>query len=161
METVTPLPDPERLRDICGQIARSVTRQISEILLEPGLGEPEDEVCTVYTSFERGFPFTLDLVADLSLFRRLTQRMMRREQVSAQDVEDAAKEYFNVVCGGIVAALYRATGQAGRFRIPSFCRGFHQPEEGLERNWEAVYLGDRDERARLVCYMAPQETMKQ
>ncbi len=161
MDTVTLLPSPERLREICGQTARSVTRQISEIMLEPGLGLPEEETCTVYTSFERGIPFTLALTADSSLFRRLTQCMMRCERVSLQDIEEAAKEYFNVVCGGIVAALYRATGQGGRFRIPSFCRGAHQPEEGQQEHWEAIYLGDRDERARLACYITPPETLKQ
>lgn len=161
MNSTTALPAPERLREICGQTARSVTRQISDILLEPGVGPPEDEVCTVYTSFERGLPFTLALSADLSLFRRLTQRMMRRERVSEQDMEDSAKEYFNVVCGGVVAALYRATGQAGRFRIPSFCQGGHQPPEGEQEDWEAIYLGDRDEKARLVCYMAPREALPQ
>ncbi len=148
MDTILP---PEQLRDICERSACSVTRQTSGILLELGERPPQEDVCTVYTSFERGASFALTLSADGRFFRRMSQHSVLREQVSLQDIEDSAVEYFNVLCGGVAVALYRGTKTAVRFKIPEFHYGPFVPE-GREEEWALELRGDRGERVRLACY---------
>ena len=50
--------EPAQLREICQQTANAVTRQTAGIVLELGSGPPRGaDVCTVYTTFERGVTF--------------------------------------------------------------------------------------------------------
>lgn len=145
---------PERLREICQQTANTVTRQTSGIVLELGSGPPDpDDACTVYTTFERGVDFSLAMSAEPSFFERLCRRIIHQEQVETRDVEETAIEYFNVLCGGIAVAIFRATNTASRFRIPKFCRGIHRPE-GRQEEWTLNFQGDWQERTSLCCYSA-------
>lgn len=47
--------------------------------------------------------------------------------MAPQDVEDFAKEYFNVICGQFVARLFQLTKVASRFRIPVFPASIRNP----------------------------------
>lgn len=139
----------ERLIEIFDQVVREVTRRESGICLAPGETEPEGELFTVYTVFERGFNTCLSLCAELSMFVRLTRGMMQKEDVSRRDVEDFAKEYFNVLCGHIVSRLFQETKIPARFSPPAFHQGRHVPENHL-RHIVLTYAGDRNEHAQLI-----------
>jgi len=144
----------DRLRSIYDQSARIVTEQTSGILLVQSPIPLHRDICTLYTNFERCVHSGLAMCADTSLFTRLTQNMMHIDEVDARDVEDFAKEYFNVLCGHIAAALFRDTKLAARFQIPVFYRGWYQPANQQE-SWELSFLSDKKEGARLIHYKSP------
>jgi len=147
---------PELLREFCGQAARSVTWQVGGIELGPGNGPPVGDVRLVFTPFTKGVTMALALRAEASFFRRISCCMMGREWTDEQDMEDSAKEYFNVLCGGVVAALYCSAKAVTRFDIPTFHEGGYQPQ-GWQEDWTLDFLSDNNEHARLICYTAPQD----
>lgn len=151
MDTVLSL---NQLREIYGSSTCLVTEQTSGIRLEPRDVQLDGDVCTLYTSFDKNVHSGLAMYADSRLFHRLTQRMMRAEEVNAQDVEDFSKEYFNVLCGHIAVALFRDTKVAARFQIPAFHRGWYRPKEQEER-MRLDFLSDGNEGIRLIHYKAP------
>jgi len=142
----------QRLNEIYEQAARYVTEEMSGIRLSAEKCPMTGELCTVYTYFVgNGVRSGLAFCAEKGLFTRLTQQMMQSEEVEPQDVEDFTKEYFNVLCGNITAAMYQDTKVAARFRFPEFCRGRYQPGDQWE-SWELGFHSDQDENARLVHY---------
>lgn len=142
----------QRLNEIYEQAARYVTEEMSGIHLSEGKCPLTGEICTVYTYFVgNGVHSGLAFYAEAGLFKRLTQHMMQSEEVEPQDVEDFTKEYFNVLCGNITAAMYHDTKVAARFQFPEFCRGRYQPGDQCE-SWELGFHSDHDENARLVHY---------
>lgn len=146
------------LQDILDQTLRRVTQTAAGIQLQRGGSGPNGAgLCTVYTVFERGFSSALALCADATLFTRLARHMLCMDDVTPQDVEDFAKEYFNVVCGHITAELYRNTNISARFQIPSFCRTRYVPEDRREL-FAITYAGDQNEAARLIHYTCVPET---
>lgn len=134
--------------------ARFVTEQTSGIQLQESTAPLKGEVYTIYTSFERAVHSSIAFCAEIGFLRRITQRMMRSEEVDLQDVEDFSKEFFNVLCGHIAGALFRETKAAVRFQIPSFYPGQYQPQ-AREKGWELCYRNEREENARLIYYKAP------
>lgn len=154
MDTILP---QEKLCEVFDQITRDITEKVAGVRLYQGNAPPSDDVCTVYAAFERGFSSSLSLCAERSLFTRLTQHMLQEESVSEQDVEDFSKEYFNVLCGYVASALYRATGVASRFGIPSFHRGRYRPPDQQD-HFEISYFSDRDESARLTHHTRNEES---
>ncbi len=150
MDTVLP---QERICRIYEQSVEAVMEQISGIRLNLGEDSLHKEVCTVYTSFEKSVCSGLAFCAETSLFVRLAKRMMWSEQVEFLDVEDSAKEYFNVLCGHIAAALFHDTKIAARFKIPVFYRGPYWPG-GQEEGWRIHFVSDQNEIAQLIHYKA-------
>ncbi|MBD5118388.1 MAG: chemotaxis protein CheX [Clostridiales bacterium] len=149
MDTVMP---EEKLREVLDQIARKVTEDSVGIRLvqrEPELGS---DICTVHISFRQGFRSSLSLRADTAMLTHLTQSMLKEDSVTSQDLEDVAKEYLNVLCGHIAAALYRATRVVARFSVPSFHRGTYSPEDHREQ-FVLSYVGDRAGTAQLVHHV--------
>lgn len=142
----------EKLREVLDQIARKVTEDSVGIRLvqrEPELGS---DICTVHISFRQGFRSSLSLRADTAMLTHLTQSMLKEDSVTSQDLEDVAKEYLNVLCGHIAAALYRATCVVARFSVPSFHRGTYSPEDHREQ-FVLSYAGDRAGTAQLVHHV--------
>lgn len=150
------IASPEQLREFCAQAARSVTRQIGGIELGAGNGPPRGDERLVFAPFTKGVEMALALRAETGFFQRISCRMMRREWADEQDMEDSAKEYFNVLCGGVVAALYRSAKAVTRFDIPTFHKGGYRPQ-GWREDWSMDFLGDNGEHARLICYMPPRD----
>ena len=155
MDTIVTQAELEKLFD---ETLQEVTRRVGGIRLQQEGGDlpPEGEVYTVYVKFDRGVRSSLCLSADKSMFLRLTRFMMRREDVTRQDIEDFAKEYFNVVCGHIAAKLFQKTQVSSRFSVPGFCSGHYRPEDH-EEGFVLSYSGDRSEGAQLV-HLVPVET---
>jgi len=153
MDTIVSREELEKMFD---QTLREVTSRVGGIHLHQVDSLPEGELYTVYVTFDRGLQSSLCLCAEKSMFLRLTRFMMRREEVTYQNMKDFSKEYFNVVCGHIAAKLYAATRRACRFSVPGFCSGRYQPEEH-EAYIALSYAGDQNERARMV-HLVPVET---
>ncbi len=142
----------EKLQEVLDRITRQVTEESAGIHLHPGKSGPEKDQCTVHVRFHRGFLSNLSLRADVEMFTRLARSMLQTEQITVQDLEDVAKEYFNVLCGHIVAALYKATHVGSRFGVPSFHRGAFIPKNRREQ-FVLNYSSDRDEAAQLAHHV--------
>lgn len=142
----------EKLREGLDQIIREVTEASTGIALTRGDAEPGENICTVHIGFRRGFHSSLSLRADSALFARLAQSMLSVEQTTAQDLEDVAKEYFNVLCGHIAAALYKTTHVSARFSVPSFHWGRYSPA-GHKEQFVIRYSSGRNEVAELVHHV--------
>lgn len=147
----------EYLLDVLDRTLRRVTQTLADIRLDRGGDGPDGDLCTVHTTFERGFGSGLTLCADTALFVRLARGMLHdEEEITSEDVEDFAKEYFNVVCGHIAAEMYRSTNIPARFRVPGFCRGHYAPED-RRALFALSYASDRDEALQLTHYTSAQE----
>lgn len=146
MNTVLPL---ERQAEIFDQVIRDITQRAAGINLCPGETEPNGELFTVHAVFDRGFPISLSLLAEASMFVRLTRCMMQKDEVTPQDVEIFTKEYFNVLCGHIASRLYQETKIPVRFGIPAFYQGRYSPEDHSE-HIVLTYISDGNESAQLI-----------
>lgn len=142
----------ERLKEILDWLVREVTEDSAGIQLIQEESEPGTDTCTVYISFRRGFRSSLSLRADVAMLTRMAKSMLKKEQVTRQDIEDVAKEYFNVLCGHLTAALYKATRIPARFSVPSFHWGEYSPE-GRQEQFALNYSSGRDEAAQLIHHI--------
>lgn len=138
----------EKLQDVFDQVTREITENVSGIRLCIGESSLEEDSCTVYAAFAKGFHSSLALCADTAMFVRLTQSMLQAEEVTPQDVEDFTKEYFNVLCGHIASRLFQVSKVASRFGIQEFYNGRYQPENQTEQ-FAICYSSDKNEGARL------------
>lgn len=125
----------ELFQNVVDQALREVITQMSGIALIRGGSPPSGELCTVYTAFDGNFQASLLMCADNGMFIRMAQRLTHREQVAKEDIEDAVKEFFNVLCGHIAVDLFRATQLKAHFHIPYYVEGCHIPNE---QEWPLV-----------------------
>lgn len=138
-----------RLAKLFDESIRDVTKRAAGINLYQGGAPPERDVFTVSAYFESGFRTSLSMCAEKSLLIRITQGMMQEEDVTDQDIEDFVREYFNMVCGHIVACMFSATRVAARFSIPSFHHGWYEPE-GQEEQFILSYIGEGNESVQFI-----------
>lgn len=149
MNTALPQKELERLLDAA---VREVTESIAGVQLCRGGDPPGDDLCTVHIAFRKEFHSSLSLRADTSMLTGLAQSALRMETVSPQDLEDFAKEYFNVLCGKIAAIFFKTTKKPARFSVPSFYWGFYEPE-GQRQQFELNYSDERCRSAQLIHHV--------
>ena len=130
---------------------QDITRRFGGIQLSQQDGTLSDDICTVHTVFEGSHRAALLLHADTALMTRLAQNVLGQESVSQQDLEDAATEYINIVCGQIVAGVFQSTHVPSHFQIPHFRTGRYLPEEGAACHCVLNYRGDNDQSVQLIC----------
>ena len=140
----------QEVQEILDQVMREIVNRNTSICLSNQEATFSEDICTVYTTFEGGYHAALILYADTTLLTRLTQRIIHVESVNPQDLADFSKEYFNIICGQIVARLFRAARISSRFQIPSFHKGRYMPfkEEGCQ--YVLNYTSNRNEGVQLV-----------
>lgn len=141
----------EDLSVLLDQVTREITQEAGIILsssdsFQDGMN---GDICTVYTTFNRGMDTSLSLYADMSVFTRLARGIMQTDELTPQDVEDVAKEYFNVLCGHVLSRLFQETRLPARFSVPSFCRGLYVMKDS-ENHIILDYIGDQGEQVRLI-----------
>lgn len=141
----------QNMQAVLDEIIRDVTEKVAGIRLYQGDSSLNDNLCTVHTAFNKGFQFSLSLCADLTMFMRLAKNMLQTDEVMPQDVEDFAKEYFNVLCGYIASSLFQATKVATRFTVPVFYSGRYLPDD-LREQFVISYSSDKNESAQLIHY---------
>lgn len=144
--------EQEQLEKMLDQAVREVTEKAGGVQLHRGSSPPAEEICTVHITFKKGFHSSLTLCAEMSMLTRMASRAVRKDSVSAQDVEDFSKEYFNVLCGRIAALLYRAAKVPARFSVPAFYRGRFKPE-GQREQFTLNYASDQQEGVQLTHYV--------
>ena len=144
--------EQKKLEEMLDKAVREVTEKTAGVHLHLGSMSPAGELCTVHITFKKGFQSSLTLYADSSMLARMTRSVIRKERVSAQDLEDFSKEYFNILCGRVAALLYKATKVPARFGVPSFHQGRYKPE-GQRAQFALNYADDYREGAQLIHYV--------
>ena len=116
------VPFASELSPIMERVACEVTRHVGQLELRPVLDEnfpAETGGCQVQTTLYGGYHSRITLTSNYLFFFNLAKNMME-ESPTLEDVADYAVEYFNVLCGHIVAEIFRVTGVTAKFCGPIF-----------------------------------------
>lgn len=142
----------EELEKILDQALQDVTERTAGVRLcqeDLQLGE---DLCTVHITFDKGFGTSLTLCADTSLLVRMARNSFHEDSVTPEDLEEFGKEYFNVLCGKVTGAMYRATQISAHFDPPVFYRGRYEPE-GQAAQFILTYSDELSEGAQLIHHV--------
>ena len=142
----------EELEKLLDQAVQDVTERTAGVCLHQGTQSPGEDLCTVQITFDRGFRTSLTLCADTKLLRRMASNSFHEESVSAEDLEEFSKEYFNVLCGRIASAMFRATQVPAHFGPPTFYHGRYEPE-GREIQFVLTYCDEYCGGAQLIHHV--------
>ena len=142
----------EGLARILDQALQEVTERTAGVRLHQA-GQPlGEDLCTVHITFDKGFGTSLTLCADKGLLVRMAQNSFHEDSVSPEDLEEFSKEYFNVLCGRVAGAMFRATQVAAHFGPPVFTRGRYEPE-GQAAQIVLTYADGHREGAQLIHHV--------
>ena len=150
----------QELKHVLNCSIQDVTSRFAGIELTEGDAALSDDICTVHTILEGNCRGALLLCADTALLTRVAQKIMGSENVTLRDIEDVATEYFNVICGRVVAGIFQTTRVSSRFQIPRFLTGRYLPEERASCQCVLNYNGGNNERMQFsyVGLHAPKES---
>lgn len=143
----------EELARVLDQALQDVTEQTAGVRLRQEDQPLGEDLCTVHITFDKGFDTSLTLCADTSLLSRMARNSFHEDAVTPEDVEEFSKEYFNVLCGKIVGAIFRATQLPVHFGTPVFYHGRFEPE-GQEAQFILTYSDAYRESAQLIHHMS-------
>ena len=144
--------EKEKLVQILDQAVQDVTERTAGVQLHRGNQLPGEDLCTVQITFDRGFHTSLTLCADTGLLYRMACNSFHEESVSPEDMEEFSKEYFNVLCGKIAGAMFRATKVPAHFDPPVFYHGRYEPE-GREIQFVLTYSDECYGGAQLIHHV--------
>ncbi len=139
----------EVLEKILDQALQDVTERTAGVCLRQGDQPLGEDLCTVHITFDQGFDTSLTLCADTSLLARMARNSFHEETVTQEDLEEFGKEYFNVLCGKIVGAIFRETQMPAHFGTPTFYKGRYEPED-QEVQFILTYSDEQREGAQLI-----------
>lgn len=142
----------KELEQVLDQAVQDVTERTAGVLLHQGGQLPGENLCTVQITFDKGFHTSLTLCADTGLLYRMACNSFHEESVGPEDVEEFSKEYFNVLCGRIAGAMFRATQVPAHFGPPVFYHGRYEPE-GQEIQFVLTYSNERYGGAQLIHHV--------
>ncbi len=142
----------EELEKILDQAVQDVTECTAGVRLHQENQSPGDDLCTVQITFDRGFRTSLTLCADRELLYRMASISFHEESVSPEDLEEFSKEYFNVLCGRIAAAMFKATQVPAHFAPPVFYHGRYEPE-GQEIQFMLTYSDEYSKGAQFIHHV--------
>ena len=140
----------QKLQDILSSSLQDTTIRFAGIRIWEDEAAPSDDICTVHTVLEARRPAALLLHADRAFLVRLAQAIMHQSVLSTRDVEDVATEYFNIVCGRVVAGLFEADHVSACFQSPCFKPGRYLPQTDSTCRCILSYAGGDHERMQLI-----------
>lgn len=143
----------EELEQILDQAVQNVTERTAGVQLHQADQLLGEDLCTVQITFDRGFGTSLTLCADTGLLYRMACNSFHEDSVSPEDIEEFSKEYFNVLCGKIVGAIFRVTQVPAHFGPPVFYHGRYEPE-GSEVQFVLTYSNERYGGVKLVHHIS-------
>ena len=146
MDTALSQQELEEMLDIA---VREVTEITTGVSLHKGGGPPGGDFCTVHVTFKKGVRSSLSLQADRGMMTEMAQRAFHNKLIKSADLEDFAKEYFNVLCGRVAGQLYRLTRTSVRFGVPEFRWGYFEPENH-SRQFTLNYSDDQSRSVQLI-----------
>lgn len=81
---------------------------------------PNEEICTIYTVFHGGYHTRFFFCAEPALMKRIAENIAEETITDEDDIKEYVKEFVNVICGHIVAAIFKKTKTSARFHCPEF-----------------------------------------
>lgn len=142
----------EELEQILDQAVQDVTEHTAGVQLHQGDRSLGEDLCTVQVTFDSGFNTSLTLCADTGLLNKMACNSFHEESVSPEDMEEFSKEYFNVLCGRIAGAMFKATKVSAHFGPPMFFHGRYEPE-GSDIQFVLTYSNERFGGAQLIHHV--------
>lgn len=142
----------EGLEQILDQALQDVTERTAGVRLCQGDQPLGEDLCTVHITFDKGFGTSLTLCADTGLLVRMAQNSFHEDAVTPEDLEEFSKEYFNVLCGKVAGAMFRATQVSAHFAPPVFYHGRYEPE-GQAAQLVLTYSDEHMESAQLIHHV--------
>ncbi len=119
-----PVLDQATLYSLMDKVIVQITQQVAKIDLTGCNVAPSDEdqtrLCSVQTILDGLYHEKWEFCADREFFHRVTENMMETQSDDPTDLEEYSKEFFNVLCGHLVAEIFRYTNVPTRFEVPSF-----------------------------------------
>lgn len=143
----------DELEKILDQALQDVTERTAGVCLRQGDLPLGKDLCTVHITFDKGFSTSLTLCADTGLLARMARNSFHEEEVTPEDLEEFSKEYFNVLCGKVAGAIFRATQVSAHFGAPAFYHGHYEPE-GQEAQFVLTYTDEHSQSAQLIHHLA-------
>lgn len=124
-QCVSPPPGvTEELVRLLRQGAADLSVRVVGIPLEERGSLPlQGEWYMVYTMAEGEVPLALALHAPAPVIRRASVHMLGEEEPVAQDMEECAMEYMNVLSGWVVSQLYQQLGRSVMLYPPRLRQG--------------------------------------
>lgn len=112
----------------------------------------EKELYTVYTSFHGAYHTRFAFCTEMSVMRRITEKMLDEKDCSLEDIIDSVKEFINILCGHIVGAIFKRTKVTARFHIPDFVEGLYIPKGENENMITTKYCTNEESQMVLCLY---------
>lgn len=135
----------EQMQSILNNVMIGTTSQMANIDLKNQEFSLSDDLCTVNMMFAGNCEVTISLYADKSFLVRLTQEVLQEQEVTAEDVEDTAKEYLNIICGHLTRELFPLVNRPTKLSFPSFQNGRHTLDKETQYSCELYYINkDKD-----------------
>ncbi len=119
----------ENLEKILDEAVQDVTECTAGVRLHQGDQSPEEDLCTVQITFDKGFHTSLTLCADTRLLYRMASNSFHEETISPEDLEEFSKEYFNAIPTSILevrnsSIMCRLPAKTGLFQGKTNRRGY-------------------------------------
>ena len=114
------------------------------------------DMCTVYTSTKGAYQMRLVLCAEKSFLLRIAEHMLGEPISGFGDIEEAAKEFFNILCGHIVGEIARQCRVKAMFTPPSFVRGScFMKKTGKQAESSICFVSSQNEKLYVSCDQIP------
>lgn len=141
----TPSVTQELVR-LLRQGATDLAVRVAGIALEEtGARTFQAEWYMVYTMAEGEVPLALALHTPEPVLRRVSAHMLGEEELIAQDLEECAMEYMNVLSGWVVSQLYQQLGRSVMLFPPKIGQGGQPPEAERTGGGTLYFATDRGE----------------
>lgn len=117
----------QELRELIDLAVTQITRHLTGISLQSGppAGQEDGRLSSsIWVRIGDGQDqSTLVYQAEDSLLWAISEQMKRRPITDREEMEEYSKEYFNIICGHLVADINRLTQSSLRFGVPSYQAG--------------------------------------
>lgn len=125
------LTKEETLQQLIDDVIKQMFWEIAKIKLchcEYSDISPKD-LCTVYTTFSGGYQIRFAFCAERAMMKRITENISEEIVTDPEDIEEYMKEFLNIICGRLVASIFKETKTSARFHSPYFTEGYYIPAD--------------------------------
>lgn len=129
-----------------------IARKVANIQLrmDRPAREPKPPCCAVYTTTKGAYQAQLVLCASRKTLRRIAEGMLGESSGDPSEMEEAAKEFFNILCGNIVSEIAHRYRAKVLFSPPNFALdGRCPPLDGSSEHMS--FAGGGDVEIYIIC----------
>lgn len=144
-----PVLDHATMHSLIDRVIVKITHQVAKIDLTGSNFAPSEQdptkLYSVQTVLDGLYHEKWEFCADREFFHRVTENMMESKSDDPTDLEEYSKEFFNVLCGHLVAEIFRYTKIPTRFQVPSFVPACACSNPTERENLSMCYSSDHAE----------------